>query len=309
MSSENTNPENCCFDNLLWRQSKDNYSEIPDPEVKNNVYYPYYPNECEKKDEEKIEKIEKIECFNEDDSRKLPGYTEEVPILDGINQECHPEFKYKMSRSEIENLRNQAIFDNKNLNGRLGFILHPKSTRTISNLEMKCCRDDPKKQIEIQNEEVKKDLILLPKEHKTKQLMTDIPDRITGALNNPCSTLANLNCSKNRLCFDANTRGAKENLPTRDIKPLWPKPIKKNCGDIMISSRDIMRGCPEPRTKEIIPLGNTNPLPPVPVLEKAQTITSSETPSECCSPLASWWSPDWKLNVQNHNNWCNSVKN
>ena len=22
---------------------------------------------------------------------------------------------------------------------------------------------------------------------------------------------------------------------------------------------------------------------------------------ECCSPLASWWNPEWTLNTQNHN--------
>ena len=68
-----------------------------------------------------------------------------------------------------------------------------------------------------------------------------------------------------------------------------------------------MRGCPQPQSfsEEIIPLGNTNPLPEVPVLAKAETIT----PTECCSPLASWWSPSWKLETQNHNNWCGSVKN
>ena len=159
MSSENTNPENCCFDNLLWRQSKDNYNKIPDPEVKNNIYYPYYPNKCEKKEEEKIEKID---CFNEDNSQKLPGYSQELPTLKGIEQECHPEIRYKMSSSEKENLRNQAIFENKVVDSKLGFLLHPKSTRTVSNLEMKCCKDDPKKQIEIQNEEFKKELILLP---------------------------------------------------------------------------------------------------------------------------------------------------
>ena len=58
MSSENTNSTNCCFDNLLWRQSKDNYSEPTEPQVKNNIYYPYYPKECDKKDEEKIDNVQ-----------------------------------------------------------------------------------------------------------------------------------------------------------------------------------------------------------------------------------------------------------
>ena len=304
MSSENPNSTNCCFDNLLWRQSKDNYSEPTEPQVKNNIYYPYYPKECDKKDEEKIDNVQ---CFNEDDSKKLPGYSAELPVLDGINYPCQPEFQYRMSRAQIENLRNQSILENKNLDGRLGFILHPKSTRTISSLEMKCCRDDPKKQVEIQNEEFKQELVLLPKNHKTKKLLLTVPDRFNPALNTPCNTLSNLQCSKDKGCFNANTRGgSKQKVENKEVKPLWPTPSKTNCGDIMISSRDIMKGCPQqPQIAEVLPLGNTNPLPEVPVLAKAETIT----PTECCSPLASWWSPSWKLETQNHNNWCGSVKN
>ena len=33
MSSENNKVSPCCFDNLLWRESKDNYSDPTEPQV------------------------------------------------------------------------------------------------------------------------------------------------------------------------------------------------------------------------------------------------------------------------------------
>ena len=59
---------------------------------------------------------------------------------------------------------------------------------------MKCCKDDPKKQAEIQKEEFKQELNNLPENHKTEELLIKYPQRLNPQLNNPCNALTNLKC-------------------------------------------------------------------------------------------------------------------
>ena len=42
MTSENKEGTTCCFDSLLWRESKDNYSDPTEPQVRDNIYYPLF---------------------------------------------------------------------------------------------------------------------------------------------------------------------------------------------------------------------------------------------------------------------------
>ena len=38
--------------------------------------------------------------ISEEDPKKLPGYEPRYPDLEGIHQQCHPNFKYKKSNGK-----------------------------------------------------------------------------------------------------------------------------------------------------------------------------------------------------------------
>ena len=306
MSSENNKVSTCCFDNLLWRESKDNYSDPTEPQVRDNIYYPHYSKEC--KEEKETIAYKPNECFYEsEESGQLPYYEAELVALDGVNEKCQPEYKYENLRSESENIRNNAIFENKKKDARLGYILHPKSTRCSSSLEeIKSCKEEPKKQIELQNQEFKENLAFLPDNHNTENILSLMPINVNPAFNNKCNLENKLHCSKQKGCFNVQTKNNdRVKVIDNTKKKLGKLPGNTNCMDLMILSRDYARDdCQQAQPPEILPLENTNPLPKIPVLQKAKTPKKME----CCSPLASWWNPEWTLNTQNHNDWCSSQR-
>ena len=167
----------CCFDNIYWRKSKDNHSDpIPDekdPEMapRNHFdiphqYYPYYENQgwlmkdgtVSGWDEKNGNK--KVYC-PEGGEKKRPGYSKLYAALDGIDDVCHPKHRYIKSKtpSHIFDERNKLSEEGARVkNAKPGFIIPPKSTRTISEMEMNCCLKDPDNQRNIQVDEFKDSL-------------------------------------------------------------------------------------------------------------------------------------------------------
>ena len=82
-----------------------------------------------------------------------------------------------------------------------------------------------------------------------------------------------------------------------------PTPSKTNCGDMMVSNKDIMRMSRTTNSRNL-PLENTKPLPPVPVLRRPHQAKNGMLCTTCILVGSIW-----ELNVPNHNNWCASKYN